>query len=76
MASLSERLSNNCSGKYYVDSTCIDCDQCRVQAPEFFGRSDDGFSFVKRQPVTAEEVALMDETIASCATSSIGDDGA
>ncbi|HVS53373.1 MAG TPA: ferredoxin [Opitutaceae bacterium] len=75
MATLSDRVPENCAGKYYVDSTCIDCDQCRAQAPEFFGRNDDGFSFLKRQPATAEEVELLNEIMTSCATNSIGDDG-
>ena len=75
MANLSDRLSNNVPGKYYVDSTCIDCDQCRVQAPDFFARDDSGFSYVTSQPVTAEEVNLLEEVIAGCATSSIGNDG-
>lgn len=75
MANLSDRLPGNAPGKYYVDSSCIDCDQCRVIAPEIFVRSDDGTTFVKRQPAP-EEISTVEEAIASCATSSIGDDGA
>ena len=76
MATLTERLPTNVAGAYYVDSTCIDCDQCRVMAPEFFGRTDDGLSFVQRQPLTPEEIALVEETAEACATASIGNDGA
>ncbi len=76
MATLAERIPQNVAGPYYVDSTCIDCDQCRVLAPDFFGRHDDGYSFVQRQPATAEEISLMEEAIAACATGSIGNDGA
>jgi len=75
MATLAEKLPTNVAGSYYVDSTCIDCDQCRVMAPEFFGRTEDGLSFVQRQPVTQEEIALVEETAAACATGSIGNDG-
>lgn len=76
MATVSDRLSNNIAGKYYVDSTCIDCDQCRVQAPDFFARDEDtGMSFVKRQPANDEETTLMEEALNSCATASIGNDG-
>jgi ferredoxin len=75
MASLSERISGNAPGKYYVDATCIDCDQCRAQAPEFFGRNEDGLSYLLKQPATAEEVAVVEEAMTACATSSIGDDG-
>lgn len=76
MANLSDRLPTNVPGKYYVDSSCIDCDQCRAQAPDFFGRTDDGMSFVTRQPATADEVNLLEEVAAGCATASIGNDGA
>ena len=77
MASASERLPDNAPGRYYVDSTCIDCDQCRVLAPQFFVRHDDsGLSVVSRQPETADEIALVEEARSSCATSSIGNDGA
>jgi ferredoxin len=77
MANLSDRLSQNVAGKYYVDSSCIDCDQCRVAAPDFFGRDDSaGMSYVVRQPATQEEIDLLEQTIGDCATSSIGNDGA
>lgn len=77
MASLSDRLPTNVAGPYYVDGSCIDCDQCRVLAPDFFGRDNDsGFSFVLKQPATAEEVELVEKAMAECATSSIGNDGA
>jgi ferredoxin len=75
MATLSDRVPANVAGKYYVDTTCIDCDQCRALAPDIFGRTDDGMSFVKRQPATAEEIAATDEAMNTCATNSIGNDG-
>jgi len=44
-------------------------------APAFFSRNaDTGLSFVCRQPETPEEIALVEETVAVCATSSIGND--
>jgi ferredoxin len=77
MATLSDRLPLNVAGRFYVDSTCIDCDQCRAEAPDFFGRdADSGASYLKRQPDTAEEVALVQQAAVNCATGSIGDDGA
>ena len=77
MATLADRLPTNVPGSYYVDSTCIDCDQCRALAPEFFGRDEEsGFSFVQRQPLTADEVAVVEEAASQCATGSIGNDGA
>jgi len=77
MATLTDRLPRNVSGRFYVDSSCIDCDQCRVEAPEFFVRDEEtGTSIVQRQPVTAEEVALLEQVAADCSTGSIGSDGA
>lgn len=77
MANLNERLPENAAGRYYVDATCIDCDQCRVEAPEIFARSEEkGVSFVLRQPVTPEEITQVEDIAAGCATGSIGNDGA
>jgi len=77
MANLSERLPGNIAGRFYVDASCIDCDQCRTLAPEFFSRDEEsGLSLVCRQPVTSDEIAQVEEIMAGCATSSIGNDGA
>ena len=77
MATSLERLPGNVAGAWYVDSTCIDCDQCRVMAPQFFSRCDDsGLSIVHKQPETPEEIALCEEAMSACATASIGNDGA
>lgn len=76
MATLTDRLPSNVAGRFYVDSSCIDCDQCRVIAPENFARNEDtGSSYVTKQPVTEEEIAKCREAAESCATASIGDDG-
>lgn len=76
MASLADRLSNNVAGKFYVDSSCIDCDQCRTEATDFFARDNDaGTSYVMRQPATEDEIALVSQAATNCPTGSIGDDG-
>ncbi len=76
MATLTDRLTYNVTGRFYVDSSCIDCDQCRVIAPENFGRNEEtGTSFVSKQPITEEEIAKCREAAESCATGSIGEDG-
>lgn len=77
MASLNDRLPQNVPGRYYVDSSCIDCDLCRTTAPTIFRRDDEtGFSFVHHQPATPEEIALAEEAREGCPTESIGNDGA
>ena len=76
MATLSDRLPQNLPGPFYVDSTCIDCDQCRAAAPEFFQRDAEiGMSVVFRQPVTPEEVSEAQAALEGCPTDSIGNDG-
>lgn len=76
MPNLIERLAENATGAFYVDASCIDCDQCRNNAPEFFSRNDDlGFSIVHRQPVTPDEIALAQEALDDCPSNSIGNDG-
>lgn len=76
MADRNEKLPENVLGRYYVDSSCIDCDQCRATAPEFFLRNDQiGFSIVCRQPMTSEEIQQAEEARLGCPTESIGNDG-
>jgi ferredoxin len=76
MANIIERLTNNVAGSFYVDSSCIDCDQCRSNAPSFFTRDDEtGFSIVFRQPETPEEIAQAQEALDACPSDSIGNDG-
>ena len=77
MANPLTRLALNAAGPFYVDETCTDCDLCRSLSPAFFTRDDDtGYSYVHRQPVTAEEIAEANETKESCPSESIGRDGA
>ena len=76
MANLADRTPGNVPGAYYVDSSCIDCDQCRVLAPEIFARdADTGLGFVSRQPLGEDDLALAEEARLACATQSIGNDG-
>jgi len=76
MAELINRLPQNASGAYYVDSSCTDCDLCRNTAPDFFKRDDEaGFSYVYRQPATPEERAAAEEARQGCPSESISNDG-
>jgi len=76
MANLQDKTPENVPGQYYIDNTCIDCDMCREIAPKIFKRQDDGaYSYVYRQPVTPEEIALAEEALAHCPTETIGNDG-
>jgi ferredoxin len=75
MANRNDRLAENVPGAFYVDSSCIDCDKCRGEAPQFFRREDEiGFSIVYRQPITPEEINQAEEARLGCPTESIGKD--
>jgi ferredoxin len=77
MANPIHKNPENVPGRFYVDDTCIDCDLCRSNAPDFFRREDSGgYSIVYRQPVTAEEILAADEALNGCPSDSIGNDGA
>ena len=76
MANSNDKPRENVPGPYYNDNTCIDCDLCRELAPQFFKRQDDGgFTYVYRQPITPQEIALAEDARVSCPTDSIGNDG-
>lgn len=76
MANRNQKTAGNVAGPFYVDDSCIDCDICRKEFPEYFSRNDDGgFSVVHRQPQTPAEWARAQEALESCPTESIGNDG-
>jgi len=71
MARLALKLPDNVPGDYFVDSTCIDCDACRVFAPAVFHDAGDQ-SAVWHQPETADELLAAQKALISCPTASIG----
>lgn len=76
MADIANRYPDNVPGKFYVDNQCIDCDLCRETAPANFTRQNDsGYSFVFKQPATAEEEALCKEAMEGCPVEAIGNNG-
>jgi ferredoxin len=76
MADPDDKLPDQAPGKYYVDSSCIDCDVCRTTAPNNFeANEDEGYSFVVKQPEGEEEEAGCEEAMESCPVEAIGDDG-
>jgi ferredoxin len=76
MANKDDRLPDNAPGKWYVDSSCIDCDVCRTTAPNNFkANEDEGHSFVFKQAENGDEEAQCEEAKASCPVEAIGNDG-
>ena len=41
MANTKRAYSDNVSGDFFVDETCIDCDMCRQIAPSVFQEASD-----------------------------------
>lgn len=76
MSERTRKNPENIPGAFYVDDTCIDCDLCRGNAPQFFTRSElGGYSYVFRQPVSPEELAMAMKALQECPTDTIGNDG-
>jgi ferredoxin len=76
MADRSRKVPENADGRFYVDSTCIDCDLCRETAPGNFIRADRRkYSFVTRQPDGPAELAASRAAMEECPVEAIGDDG-
>ena len=75
MADKTAIVSENVSGKFYVDENCIDCDACRATAPDNFEANvEAGYSYVFKQPENDEELALCIDAMEGCPADSIGDD--
>jgi glyoxylase-like metal-dependent hydrolase (beta-lactamase superfamily II)/ferredoxin len=72
MARVALKISENVAGDFFVDSTCIDCDACRLIAPTVFRDIGDQ-SAVYHQPESAEELLAAQRALISCPTASIGD---
>lgn len=71
MADPALRLDTNVAGDFYVDSTCIDCDACRLFAPSVF-EDRGGQSAVTHQPESAGELLAAQKALITCPTASIG----
>lgn len=77
MANVDDKHAENVSGRYYVDTQCIDCELCRETAPENFGRSETGgYSYVNKQPENEDEESGCRQAMEECPVEAIGNDGA
>ncbi len=71
MADRSARHPENIPGEFFVDTRCIDCDQCRQIAPRVF-RAHRGQAIVYRQPETEHDLRRAQMALVTCPTASIG----
>ncbi len=71
-----EKFPENCEGRFYVDSHCINCSLCLEIAVGIFATNhEDGYEYVVRQPETEQEFQLVAEAIELCPASAIQDNG-
>ncbi len=82
MSNLNKKHKSNVAGAWYCTDPedengegCIACNVCYTGAPDFFSEDADGNAFVKKQPTTAEEIALCQEQLDACPVASIGKNG-
>jgi glyoxylase-like metal-dependent hydrolase (beta-lactamase superfamily II)/ferredoxin len=71
VAQVALKLPANAPGDFFVDSSCIDCDACRIFAPSVFHDAG-GQSAVFHQPETDDERIAAQKALISCPTASIG----
>jgi glyoxylase-like metal-dependent hydrolase (beta-lactamase superfamily II)/ferredoxin len=74
MADPKRRVSENVPGRFFVDASCIDCDQCRQVAPALFVATTD-HSYVGRQPSTPDEELRAGIVLLTCPVGAIGAEG-
>ena len=74
MSDRTQSWPENVPGGHFVDKECIDCDLCRTTAPDNFARSDDGYSYVSKQPETEQERKDCTLASAECPVIAIGDE--
>lgn len=79
MANVKMKHKLNVAGKWFATDPddedgegCIACNVCYTGAPDFFKEDEDGNGYVCKQPVTDEDVVLMQEQLDSCPVNSIG----
>ncbi len=82
MSNPKKKHPKNIAGPWYCTDPddekgegCIACNVCYTGAPDFFAEDEDGNAYVKKTPVTAEEISLCQEQLDSCPVNSIGKDG-
>ncbi len=74
MADKDSKVPENVPGKYYVDTSCINCGTCIEDAPENFEEGDE-FTFVSKQPGNDEEAEACESAMEGCSVEAIGNDG-
>ena len=82
MANTAKKHKLNVAGAWFCTDPdddggegCIACNVCYTGAPDFFAEDENGNAYVKKQPTSAEEIALCKEQLEACPVNSIGQNG-
>ena len=82
MANPKKKHPKNIAGPFYTTDPdddggegCIACNFCYSGAPDFFAEDDNGNAYVKKQPLSPQDIELCQEQIDACPVNSIGKDG-
>jgi ferredoxin len=82
MANKDKKHLKNIPGAFYCTDPdddsgegCIACNVCYSGAPDFFAEDENGNAFVKKQPITAQDIELCKEQMDACPVNSIGNNG-
>ncbi len=77
MADKSNKYEDNAPGKFYVDQSCIACDNCCMLAGDYFKMNEDGsHALLAIQPTTPEGETECKEAMNGCPVEAIGNDDA
>jgi ferredoxin len=69
------KYTKNIPGNFFVDTTCIGCNACVLEAPEFFKIYEkDLQAYVTRQPKNLSEKELCHQALMYCPVEAIGAD--
>ncbi|EJO67784.1 MULTISPECIES: ferredoxin [Leptospira] len=76
MADKNDKVKQNAPGKYYIDNSCVPCNDCLEEAPMLLKYTEDESKvYFHRQPVTPEEEIAARKAMEICPVEALGDDG-
>ncbi|MCH1912923.1 ferredoxin [Leptospira noguchii] len=76
MADKNDKVKQSAPGKYYIDNSCVPCNDCLEEAPMLLKYTEDESKvYFHRQPATPEEEIAARKAMEICPVEALGDDG-
>ncbi|PJZ50690.1 ferredoxin [Leptospira saintgironsiae] len=76
MADKNDKVPENVPGKFYIDNSCVPCNDCLEEAPQLLKYTDDESKvYFHKQPASPEEAVAARKAMEICPVEAIGDDG-